>query len=157
MKNAQKPFSKNLLSFLTALFLMTLFLSSCQEWEDPTINISQRPIADLDSLKNTTQQLASLDDYSVEQQLDSLLVWATLLKNYAPEEALLYTYEATNTAVATNRTEYQAVGRYYLALLIGREQLYEEGLTNPLNNAKISQELWQETDNFYWQADAACL
>lgn len=140
------------LAFYVLLLGALLSLCTCQRWQDPTSNLSTRPFGQLDDLSNVEAQLAGVSKLSTRHQVDSLLVWTVLLKNYAEDIALQYAREATRIATENNLREDQAMGRYYMALLEGRQQVFREGLADPLVNARISWELWEQTENKYWRA-----
>ena len=137
-------------TFLWSVLLLTL--STCQPWQDPTTDLENRSIAHLDSLLLTEVQLTTISDLATREQVDSLLVWTVLLKNYAEETALIYAQEATELATKSNLREDQGMGRYYMALLEGRQQVFQEGLADPFVNARISREIWYDKANPFWQA-----
>lgn len=144
------PYSRLALSFLSTLLLV---ITACSSWQDPTVDLPDREKSSLEELKLVDEQLMAIAALKPRQQLDSLLVWTVLLKNHAEESALEYAREATRIATATNQREYQAIGLYYLALLEGRQQLYREGLADPLFNARASQRIWEQEQNPDWLAN----
>ena len=139
---------------LPILSTILLVLTACTPWQDPTVDIPERDKAALEDLKQVDQKLTSIAELNTRQQLDSLLTWTVLLKNSAEDAALAYAREATRMATETNQREDQAMGRYYMALLEGRQQVFREGLADPLVNARISKELWDQTSDDFWIASA---
>ncbi len=147
-------YSRLVLSILSTILLV---LTACTPWQDPTVDIPERNKSALNDLQQVDQQLESIGALKTREQLDSLLVWTVLLKNFAEDAALAYAREATRIATDKNYLEDQAVGRYYMALLEGRQQVFREGLADPLVNAWISKELWEKTENEYWLASISHL
>ena len=106
----------------------------------------------LDHYVNTDSLLPIVNQYSrVRRQLDSLLFWTELIKNYKEESAYVYAQEAARIAAQNNKQLSQAISLYYLSILKSRRQNYGEDLEDAMVDAKISLRLLQSTKNKEWE------
>lgn len=129
---------------------LLLCLLACEPWQDPLPVDISNAAAYTASLANTEVQLQRVKNLRPATTIDSLLQWTVALKDKNSDAALLYAREAVSIATERGYKKYQAVGRYYIALLEGGYQVYQEGLADPLVNARMALKLWPEDDQSLW-------
>ncbi len=146
------------------LILFTLLVlagglgSSCERWEDPTEDLPELSTAELDALTQTDTMLVQIKHLRVPYQLDSMLKWAAILKDYDEPAAANYAQQSATLATEHNRQSDQAIARYYLALLESGSQMFAEGMADPLVNARISYRYWHDQpDHVKWKILTAYL
>ena len=136
------------------LFVIHGTLWSCSSWEDTSFEpwpVDQSKPKDLEIYENTSAVIRRLANLKTQEQIDSLLLLADLLKDYDDELALTYAREANLLSIEKNRKVSEAISFYYLALLKGGRELFGEGMEDPIVDAKIGLKTFARAERNDWQ------
>lgn len=137
------------------LFLLSLVaFPSCEEYQHPDLRFWENGEITGNPPESYTQKdslLRSLTGLPARRQLDSLLLWAEILRNYDAQTALEYALRADQLATKEDMQFSRAISLYYIAVLKGRIQFSGESLDIPITYTKISRQLFNQTKRTDWQ------
>ncbi|MCB9052679.1 MAG: histidine kinase [Lewinellaceae bacterium] len=140
---------------LAAVFLAFLLLPGCQDYQHPGFEpgvAGSRPVEQLDHFLRTDSIIAGLEQLpGTREQLDSLLLWADLMKNYNQNAALEYANEANRMSTERGWRLSQAISLYYRAMIKEKKQRLGERIEDAIVDAKMSEQLLKQSGRKDWQ------
>lgn len=143
---------------ISMCLLLSLFFWGCRD----------QPGVDFESIRPELYSLDSLNSYvdakrriemvkaypRARQQVDSLLYWTELMKNYNEKAARAYAEEAIRITTEKNLKLSRAISLYYLAALKEEQNMWGESLDVALVDAKMSLRLIEGVNQKRWLVKA---
>ena len=140
---------------LAATLLAFLLLPGCQGYQHPGFEpgiAGARPAEQMDHFLKTDSIIAGLDQLpGTRARLDSLLLWADLIKNYNQDAALEYANEANRVATKRGWRLSRAISLYYMAMIKEKKQRLGERIEDAIVDAKMSEQLLKNEKREDWE------
>lgn len=148
-----KPFGA-FRSWFRAGLLLCLALPACRDYQHPGFEpgiAGTRPAGQLDNFLKTDSIIGRLEQLpGARPRLDSLLLWADLMKNYNQDAALEYANEADRIATERGWRLSRAISLYYRAMIKEKQQRWGERIEDAIVDAKMSARLLRSSGREDW-------